>query len=195
MFRRKKVLRSDSLYISFLNKEGKMTHEYIPRDATRLRRWLEKRRRAAYRKYGIEDHYGNIRHVLIGDGIKIEDIAFIIHVLEQHNGNPEYSRERWLYNKLQFLYHDEIEQFIKPYIEYEKKGSAITHPYGRAYYKRWIMKQNADLKRMYHGVNSDEVIEMADALIEKIDRRIKRNQDKQRYYDNKLKEDLAKKKE
>jgi hypothetical protein len=194
MFRRKKSPRKDSLYLAFYSNDNRLEYEYIPNDASRLRRWLEKRRRDVYLKLGIEEHYGNYRHILLGDSIKIEDIAFIIHVLEQHNGIPEYRRESWLYTKLSYLYRNEIEIFIKPYIEYEKKGSAITHPYGRAYYKRWMIRQNPELKRMYHGINSVESSEIKDAFLEKINRRIKRVGDKQRYYDNKLKNGSAKEK-
>ena len=192
MFKRKKSPRKDSLYISFYNSDKKIANEYIPADASKLRSWLETRRHKIYWKYGIEEHYGNYRHVLIGDSIKIEDIAFIMHVLEQHNGRPDYRRERWLFNSLSYLYKDEIENFILPYIENEKKGSAIIHPYGRAYYKRWMIRQNPDLIRMYHGVNFEESFEIRDAFFEKIDRLIKRHQNKQTYYDKKLKDELAK---
>lgn len=196
MFRRKKIPRSDSLYISFVNKQGKMENEYIPRNTTRLRKWLEKRRQAVYIKLGIDEHYANYRYILSDDIIKQEDILFIIHVLEQHDGKPDYRRERWFYEKLRLLYQEEIDIFIKPLIEYEKKnGVAITHPYGRAYYKRWISKQNSDMKRLYHGVNPIEASEIIDSMMDKLLSILKAQARKQSYYDKKLQKELGKEKE
>lgn len=182
-----KRLNKDSLYLSFVNEEGRLVNEYIPRNFN----WLGRRIRQSYfnvlQRLGKNHYYWHFRHLYGGDSIKENDIAFILHVLEDHGGKPYDKNEARFYNHIESLYKEEITNILMPYVVLKEEGRAITHPYYQAYLKRWTSnKPHRELKRLYHGIDSQEVRELLEIMMSENDRIIKRLVASQRYYDKKL---------
>ena len=159
-------INKSAIYISFYDASiNKVVPEYIPTETTRFGLWFTNKLNDMYLRFGIQLNYWNLRHLLDYEMRKTEDLLFIIHVIEDHDGVAPTRRERKFYTKMNGLYGNEIEQLIKPYITEKKEQDPIVHPYYLAYKKRWIRPKDSQAKRFYHGMDRYELDVMFESLI------------------------------
>lgn len=162
MFTKKSREDKDALYITFLHQNGE-TREYIPSEYNKHEVWL--RRQYIYfmfrfHKYFPNYYYWHIRHMLTAKDRKIQDLQFMIHVFNDHNGIPENRRERWFYGHCWKLYGKEFIDLIAPKIILNEEGDVPNHEYALAYYKRWLREPRPNIKISYHGVSLFELEEI-----------------------------------
>ena len=176
-------MNKETIYIAFYNPETKKIEpEYIPSDSSRFGMWFRSKVTFTYRRLNIPVYYWNLRHLLDFETRKIEDLLFLIHVIEEHSDKLPLGRERYVYNKLYFLYRSEIENFVLPYIIEKKNRDPIIHPYYLAYKKRWLRPKYSQARRFYHGMHEYELFEMYSSLIQRVSEEGKKNLSKKRYY-------------
>lgn len=181
-------MNKKTLLISFYDARArKMLYEHIPSDTTSIGAKLMSKINEFYIYFGIQLYYWNYRYLLSGEHRKAEDLLFIIHVLEDHDGKPPTKREYRFYLKMYNLYGPEIEFLIKPYIIENKQKDPIVHPYYLAYKKRWLTSKHPQAKRLYHGIDNYELDVMFKTLMSGVTKRIKRHYNKRAYYKKVLK--------
>ncbi|MCA9349319.1 hypothetical protein KC878_04250 [Candidatus Saccharibacteria bacterium] len=186
MFRKKKT-NTDQLHMAF-HVGDTMAYEYIPAEVSatyidflRYVRWiLTKLHKPHY-------YYWQYRHLYDIQTRKQEDLRFIMHVWQDHQGKPTNRMEKWHYYKAMRLYGSEVEAFVLPKLRCEGKGQAITHEYALAYYKRWLYKDaDPELKCFYHGVEIDEIVELIDRMIARTKQSKKRRASRRLYLNKQL---------
>lgn len=181
-------MNKNTLYISFYDARAqKMVNEYIPSNTTSIGIRLMNKFNEFYIYFGIQLYYWNYRYMLSFESRKTEDLLFIIHVLEDHDGKPPAKRERRFYSKIYSLYGPEIETLIKPYIIEKKDKDPFIHPYYIAYKKRWLTPKHSQAKRIYHGLDNYELGVMFETLMSGVRKKIEKQNNTRAYYKKLLK--------
>lgn len=177
-----------AIYISFYDENSKkVVPEHIPGDYTKFGMWIRERLCFLYFKLGIESNYWNFRYVLDFETRKTEDLLFIIHVLEEHDGKPPYWRERLFYERLVWKYDAEVRTFILPYINEKNEQNPIVHPYYLAYKKRWLKPKYSQTRRFYHGMDINELSVLMDSFKDRRKAWAQNYRNKHTYYKKQLK--------
>ncbi|MCA9344501.1 hypothetical protein KC946_01570 [Candidatus Saccharibacteria bacterium] len=125
--------------------------------------------------------------MFVPDIRKKEDIKFIFHVLEVHEGEPKLYREKLAYNRLCALYKQELDILLIPKYFADVEKEPITHMYARAYFKRWIQKPSSEWKLTYHGLDFNELLDSEIMAIDIMKKELKSMDNRYNYYKNKLK--------
>lgn len=114
--------------------------------------------------HGINVYYWDLRFLYLPKERKARDLAFAIHVLNDHAGAPDDNKEKKHYQSALKKYLHEINYFVHQNEEgrtLNLKETKFKHPYEQAYKKQWGEAPNiADFKRLYHGINRNEFIEI-----------------------------------
>ena len=149
--------------LAWVNAKGELEHEYIPHAYTKIMHWLADRRFYHLALSGKDIYYWHTRYRWDPYMRKKNDIAFILHVLNAHNGEPELPQENKWFIKLWNLYskelsYMELETAKDSPIAWRKEKLVLGDPYAYAYKHKWIDSTFAvaQSKTLYHGVNFTE---------------------------------------
>lgn len=179
------------IHISFLY-ENDLINEYIP---TEINKWfcsLLNKRLFYFIEHRKPIYYNHMRHLLPFNIRKMQDLNFIKHVYDIHDGQPEDIKEFRIFERLQEYYGPEYDSLIKPKYDEEKEGRGIADVYARAYYQKWLRKKLPEFSLLYHGANGEELLATVKLVneinskeyrnyrsaIRRIDKNIKINTDK-----------------
>jgi hypothetical protein len=180
--------------LSFHDSEGNSTvSEHIPKDTGKFEYYVRDKWLKVIRFFGVQGYYWQYRHFLYGDLRKKYDLMFMKHVWEAHEGDPDDWFERQHYRSAWSLYGQEFRKAIIPKISLEKENTAVTHEYLRAYYKRWLIKDDPNMREFYHGVNWVEIYDLLTKLQDNMNKDFTKNVRRQQYHDRKLKKSKSKK--
>lgn len=167
--------------------------EYIPRRLMQI----EIKAYMAYRRVldylGYKHYYYHYRSYYPGPTRKKEDFRFMIHVINDHKGNPVDPTEARHYQKLRNLYYPEFDYFIAPYVVDGEVKNGIEDIYVRSYYKRWITKRTSpEIKRMYHGVDAYELAEILPIVLKQSEVEFNRLKSRIKYHEKRAKKQIKK---
>lgn len=145
---------------------GRELHtEYIPRRTSRFGFCAFQLYRRVLNKFGVPHYYIHYRHLYSGPTRKAEDFRFLMHVIADHDEQPEDHYERRHFERILALYEPEFSALIRPIIGKDYKKAGVADNYIRAYYRNWLTKQTSpDLRRLYHGVEGYEMVELLPKL-------------------------------
>lgn len=143
---------------------GSTKLEYVPSEYNKLENWILFKYRRLLDKFNVQHYYWHYRYLLNARSRKSEDILFMIHVYKEHGGKPTDTKEASFYNKMMRLYGVEFTYLIQAKIDEEKNSRGISDVYAQAYYKKWLRPKTPNMKRLYHGVDNYEIVEMIDTI-------------------------------
>lgn len=145
------------------SKDGTYLEEHIPSNHSltfKIRSWLLNFKF----DHGINVYYWDFRFLYLPKERKARDLAFIVHVLNDHNGQPSDKKELRHYGSAIKRYQHEVDYFIYKNDDgrvLNLKEVKFKHPYEQAYKKQWgQISEIADFKRLYHGINRGEFIDI-----------------------------------
>lgn len=173
---------------------GSTKLEYVPSEYNRFENWILIKYRRILDKLNVQHYYWHYRYLLNARSRKSEDLLFLIHVYNEHAGVPTDKHENNFYRKLFRLYDVEFTYLVQAKIDEEKNSRGIADVYAQAYYKKWLRPKTPNMKRLYHGVDSYEIIEMLDAIIEINMKEYRHTKSSIKYADQKVKKAKVRKK-
>ena len=195
MFTKKSREVKNDFFITFIY-DLKERREYIPEQYNKYEMWI----RSSYIRIMFHFnsvfpnyYYWHVRHWMSAEERKMQDLLFMIHVYEDHDGVPINRREKWFFNHCWNMYSTEFSKFIVPKLQLNSEGDVPTHEYALAYYKRWLRKPSANFKKIYHGVDLYELSEIIDEVYAMNNRELKKIMNKENYEKRKLKNESHKK--
>lgn len=157
----------------FANEQGAYSEEYIPGEHFTFADWL-RCKHIYFRDYYHKDiYYWHVRHFIPPISRKVMDIAFILHVIQDHDYEPEDGIERRHFKRAWALYGHEISYVLAEIAkdensEPDSNGFTFGHPYAYAYTKQWYEKfPEMETKLLYHGIGYNQYIELLDIFIER----------------------------
>ena len=166
--------------MGWVNKQNTVTVEYIPQDYGKVSYWLADKRfnRKAIR--GKDIYYWDTRYRWEPYLRKKLDIAFIFHVINDHEGNAEIPAEAKWFKKLWALYGPELTYMAQETVKdtpvaWQKELFLYGDPYAYAYKAKWIDStfEIAQSKTLYHGISISEYAEIGEAIKTAIDTEFK----------------------
>ena len=186
MFHLEPIKNYNEMRVSIPTAES-LKYEYVPGEYTNFENWLFGRYIVFLYKHGRKHYYWHYRFCLSIKNRKSEDLLFLIHVYQEHDGKPTDRCEEKFYNKLLREYRNEFEYLIRPKIELESKGKGIADVYAQAYYKKWLRQKTPNMKRLYHGVDSYEVSDLLRTISQIEEKEVKRIKNRIKYANKKAK--------
>lgn len=166
--------------LHFANEKGEYIAEYIPEDHYKFADWLRDKH-VYLRNYFHKDiYYWHIRHNIPTYSRKTGDIEFLLHVLKDHDREPEDRMERRHYRRAWLLYGLEVEYITSEIAKdedttWENDEMRLGHPYAYAYTQQWYEKlPEVETKLLYHGISYDQYASLLDLLV---DRAVQRRDD------------------
>jgi len=180
----KRVDKSTFFLTFYVN--GKPYTEHIPTEIGKLEASLRTEYRKILDKFGTAHYYWHYQQYFTSKLKKSEDLLFMQHVYEEHEGDPKDKHEKKYFNKMVQLYGIEYYTLVAPKIALEKESKTATHDYALAYYKRWLAKPTPNMKRLYHGIDEYEVVEILQDIISIHKRERSKMRNKENYLLRKL---------
>ena len=143
------------LHISFFI-DGKLLNEYIPANIPRWQYWILDKRINYRINHGKPIYYNHVRYLMPHDIKKMQDLNFLKHVFEIHDGQPTDSTEYKIFERLYEYYELEYEYLVRPKYDAEKENRGVEDVYARAYYRKWLRKKIPEISLQYHGADAKE---------------------------------------
>lgn len=156
----------------FPNKKGEYVAEYMPPNYITFTNWFRWKYIILRHKYGRDIYYWNFRYLHHFEYRKTSDIAFVLHVMKDHNLKPTDRTEKKHFDTAWRLYGSEIQYVLNVLDTNESKDSEISkivhgHHYANAYKKKWFPKSTEiNTKLTYHGINFNEMANYFEQSIE-----------------------------
>jgi hypothetical protein len=163
MFHLEPIATTDELRVSIPTENGTKP-EYVPANYNNFEAWIFRKYAHFLHRHGRQQYYWHHRYLLSPRSRKSEDLLFMMHVYIEHNGEPEDKYEKNFYKKLWRMYGIEFSYLIQAKIDQEKQGKGIPDVYAQAYYKKWLTPKTPNMKRLYHGVDSYEIIDLLETM-------------------------------
>jgi hypothetical protein len=162
---------SNEPLLHFPDGNGQYVSEHIPHDLAKLEIWLRQQYTLYRIKHNKDIYYWHTRFWYSPQKRKQEDIKFIRHVWEVHDGEPvDQAEQRW-FKRLWSNYGKEL-----AYVESElakdsssaRKGLTPrrSHPYAVGYISRWYTPdtQVPEEVMLYHGIQTSDFVDLFDML-------------------------------
>lgn len=173
---------SDSKYppkLMFADKDGQYYMEYVP---DKLNTWEVLWERYVNRRRFKNNellYYWHLKSIIPVKNLKILDVNFILHVINDHDDNNPADREEARYfHTIHPRYQREINAFLSENKKswrkqaHAKKIHLQKDPYFLAYKKHWVdtFAFGPSMRLFYHGVNLQEAKTLLDSIFTEVDK-------------------------